>query len=171
MTRYRMITLMVIVAILLALFRPISVIEVCAEKGRPIYGVYEVEVNDLFDYSYIHSVSMTRVYERIWITPEYKLVTTQVRYLDQSGAGLPDDINDNERFYQEGGWFVIDGLTRVSDSLIIQVDVLYDNKIILDGIEVNLFFQWCDQGRGVVKICTKQKAYLVHLAEKLIFGV
>ncbi len=63
----------------------------------------------------------------------------KVRFKDQSGAGLPEYTYDEGKFYTEDGWLVIEGVNRYYERLSFRVNVLYDNKLDVNGSEILLY--------------------------------
>lgn len=86
-----------------------------------------VESGDEFSLSSIHSVSLTPIIEKYYITEDYLINNTMTLYFDQGGAGLPDELCDGEIFTIEGdGSFLITRRSNLLDEILLYADK--DNK-------------------------------------------
>jgi len=87
-----------------------------------------VEPGETFLLKYLHSVSLTDVWERFAIGADDKLVLTETRFKGQ-GAGYPTDLSAGETLVREGGWFIITGMHRKIPLLYWRVQTPWRNRI------------------------------------------
>lgn len=111
-----------------------------------------------FEYMSIHSVSLTTLLEYIRIEERdgaYVFVADKVRYEDQSGAGLPEYAYEDSVFYEEDGYFFIEGMDRVFKDLSFQVEEQYNNTLFIDQVSYRLY-DWVDDRKGSVSFEIKK---------------
>jgi len=143
-----LVILVIVVVLGIVVQDEVAVLQMTDNKNNLLYHM-EVNEGDSFDYFSIHSVSGTTLLETI-VIEENCFVTKKARYEDQSGAGLPEYAYDESEFYIEEGFFVIDDLDRINESLIFQVEEEYDNTIYIHNENIPLF-SFFERGQGVVK--------------------
>lgn len=76
-----------------------------------IVFIRTVKPADTFLLKYLHSVSLTDVWERFKINSDFDLVLTETRFKGQ-GAGLPIDLSNGEKLVRKDDWFIISGMNR-----------------------------------------------------------
>lgn len=125
----------------------------------------KVDLNDEFVYSSIHSVSLTEIIETIVIGDD-EFIAMKVQYSDQGGAGMPEfDYGDSE-FYIEDGYFVIDNMNRVFETLSFQVEPKYKNNMTINGRNIQLF-DLIEDRKGSLEFEVITTSTLVYLIKQV----
>lgn len=162
---YRL-SIMVLAALLICgSFWPVEVLSVKDRKTGAVLLAVKRDEEDTFIYSYLHSVSRTQVREHIRMTPEGQLVTYKVMFKDQSGAGLPEYVDEKAVFTQEDEWMVIDGLQRMVSPMQIHVNEEYLNRIHYKEAVYDLFAD-LEEGKGSVLVELTSIPYIVYLLNR-----
>jgi hypothetical protein len=132
---------LIIIAFLIAVFFlfPKNVVEIKSIDDNKTLAIKEYSDGDMLEFSYIHSVSKTPITEFLEIIPD-GFMLRKVIYEDQGGAGMPEYASGNQEFYvDEDGKFVIDGFTRHFDSIDINVQEKYNDKIRINEKTIDLY--------------------------------
>jgi hypothetical protein len=113
--------------------------------------------NNQFELSFIHSVSLTQVFDRYQLlesklvvgdknnSPRLQILQTQERF-SAHGQGLPSLVDEPDAlaFKHENGQFILD-LHRSIKYLIVRTDERFKNRLYTGNKEINLN-QWPDTG-------------------------
>ncbi len=161
------IILAIITLVLLVFTWPLKWSLVVEDEDDMVRLVIPITEKLEFTYYSIHSVSRTGLMEYLHVEEQegtFVFVADKVRYEDQSGAGLPEYAYDGSRFYEEDGYFYIDGMDRVYKSLSFQVEEAYMNTLFIEGHEY-LLYTWPKDRKGSVEF-TIQKISLLELLKK-----
>lgn len=169
MNHRRVAVMLIFICLLLLSFRPVKVLSVIDARENSILAVYPIERNQLIEYTFIHSVSLTPVVEGLWVNDDYEFVTTTVRYQDQSGAGLPEQTFAAESFEQDDGWFIMDGLSVSSEKITIHVDKNYENTLKWNDRKVRLY-EYFEDRRGIVTVSASNQPYILYIIERMLFA-
>jgi hypothetical protein len=92
-----------------------------------IIFIRAVEPADTFLLKYLHSVSLTDVWEQFKIDSGFDLVLTETRFKGQ-GAGLPIDLSHGEKLVRKDDWFIISGMKRKIPLLYWRVQALWQDR-------------------------------------------
>lgn len=79
--------------------------------GDRMISLHVVDPGDAFLLKYLHSVSLSDVWEKFVIDTEHRIVLTETRFKGQ-GAGLPTSLSGTEKLVREADWFRITGMRR-----------------------------------------------------------
>lgn len=126
--------------------------------------VVKVDVKDEFVYSSIHSVSLTEIIETI-VIDDRQFIAMKVQYSDQGGAGMPEFDYGESEFYIEDGYFVIDNMNRVFETLSFQVEPKYKNNMTINGQHIQLF-DLIEDRKGSLEFKVTSTSTLVYLLKK-----
>lgn len=132
---------------------------------KQIQYMSKVKIGETFEYSSLHSVSLTRLYETIAIGDNLEFVTIKVKYSDQGGAGMPEYNYGDSEFYLEDGYFVIDHMKQTYKSLAFQVEEQYENTIRFKGNELPLYYLIADK-KGSLELTINKTSLLVYLIKQ-----
>lgn len=160
----RLITGLIIAVVLLGLFWPVRFLSVTDRETEKGLLKLEVVEGESLIYSYIHSVSGTEIREYIRVDEE-DLITFKVMYKDQSGAGLPEYIDEGAVFSQVDGWMVIEGLERVVSPMQIHVSEVYQNRIQVGDMDFLLSDRFRN-AKGSVRVEVRTVPYIVYIMSR-----
>jgi len=111
-------------------------------------------VNNAFELSFIHSVSLTPVYDSYQLVDNnqtYNIIQTQERFFAH-GQGLPSlaDEPDAIAFEHSDGQFILK-LQRAINNLIVRTDRRFKNRLYTGQTTINLN-QWPDTGLSILPV-------------------
>jgi len=117
--------------------------------GKPLACIELVD--DAFLLSFIHSVSLTPVYDEYKLLQDggrYQILQTKERFFAH-GQGLPSLVNEPDAiaFEHSDGQFILH-LNRVIKNLIVRTDRRFKNQLHSGDRTINLN-QWPDTGLGI----------------------
>ncbi len=129
------------------------------------FGCIEL-VDNRFELSFIHSVSLTKVFDAYKITGSansYQILQTQERF-SAHGQGLPSlvDEPDATAFENIDGQFVL-SLKRPINHLIVRTDKRFKNRLYSGAQQYDLN-QWPDTGIGfeITELCPAALKFLIN---------
>lgn len=130
--------------LLILVFKPVQtlVIRRYEPKDMKAHGqilrVLPIKDGEVFILTSIHSVSKTPIEEFIY-PEEGAMKLKEVRYVDQGGAGMPEyNWGTKEKFENKGDYFVISGFDRSFKELVLNIQILYKNKLTIGRKELDL---------------------------------
>jgi hypothetical protein len=139
----------------LAVAPSVQAIALSIEEYRTESPLHCVEVVDqAFALSFIHSVSLTPVYDQYQLLNSdagYRILQTEERFFAH-GQGLPslEDEPDAIAFEHSNGQFIL-RLKRPIHNLIVRTDSRFENRLHTGQITINLN-QWPDTGLRIQPI-------------------
>ncbi len=120
------------------------------ETNKPLF-TQVVEPNMTIKFSYIHSVSVSPIEEFLEVTSE-GYILRKVVYIDQGGAGMPEFAFGDQEFVIDDNKFVIQGFDRFFESIVINVQKKYEDKITLADNEIDLYKLLNKNGRVILDV-------------------
>jgi hypothetical protein len=123
------------------------------EKNDNWIFVRVVQPGNTFSLAYLHSVTLSDVWENFKIDRDYRIVLTETRFQGQ-GAGLPSAGLPNERWTREGDWFHITEMNRVvSTPLLWRADSQWRSRFQFSGKKEEYIASQVGDGLIKIDIC------------------
>jgi len=121
---------------------------ITTSTGRIAHAI-PVQAGDTFSIRFIHSVHRTPVEEFYRVSDHWDIVLERVEY-ESYGVGNPSGVEAGERFRNEDGKLIVEGMDRRYDAIPIRIgQVIANHELNINGTSTPLS-AWSEPGSLVI---------------------